>query len=707
MRIFLKKIKSFFQTNWLEVLVNFYKSIPSIYKTTFWTVFIALNIVFAYHTVNFIWGNHERSYVREGISWNNFWYEARFTETIPYALFGFELLPILLSLFAFAGISMTVLALAIYWKIPKEKWLYIIFGLTMAFIPYNLSWLYHIAQTSFLWGGSIIVFSLILLDKITEGKVSRWWHFAVVFLLWFALGFNAAFINTIFICFIGCCLIDLCHGQKLSMLFKKGVIGLIDIFTAALMLKCSVILAIKHDVIIHNFYNTTTIKLSDVLSKLKEIAGYSLEQFTITYPFFEKTCLCMMWIVSILALLTVLGKLPRKKWWLNVFVAIFAFVGLLFASQFAIFISDNRLHLQFLFRLTGFFSLYFIFALMLAILCNFWRVTFFKNVLFILTVFIIGLFIQRDVYAIRIWKHGWEAENKIHDRIMARIENTPDFSYDKRYQIAVIGDLPLRAHFYRGEYKNEDVSVLGWSYRAPWLQQAYMNFYAPVDFIERQYHSGWTMEYTERLFKALSEDALTYIYENAAPWPAPGAVIVQGKFILVFMNKAQTRIFKRLLRDHIRGRNSWKTFKSISASHPEWGDIATIRFLERDRILRVGTNDTATVLEFDNQRLVLKWDDFGVETFIKNSSDIFELASINSAISGSSIILASHEEWHPAGEPQKLQFISKNKIVRVASQDIAIVKKITDNELILDWYAHGTEYFKKDGNGVYRFYKKE
>ena len=69
--------------------------------------------------------------------------------------------------------------------------------------------------------------------------------------------------------------------------------------------------------------------------------------------------------------------------------------------------------------------------------------------------------------------------------------------------------------------------------------------------------------------------------------------------------------------------------------------------------------------------------------------------------------MASHGNWPPAWEPQKLQFISKNQIIRIANRDIAIVKKFTDDELILDWYVYGTEYFKKDENGVYRFYKKE
>ena len=38
-----------------------------------------------------------------------------------------------------------------------------------------------------------------------------------------------------------------------------------------------------------------------------------------------------------------------------------------------------------------------------------------------------------------------------------------------------------------------------------------------------------------------------------------------------------------------------------------------------DRIVRSRIGDTATVLNFDENRLVVRWDDFGVETFIKTA----------------------------------------------------------------------------------------
>ena len=709
MRLF-SKLKSFFTTDLLGYLVKGYKRIPSLYKTTFWTVFIALNIVFAYHTAHFIWGNHEWVYMRTGVTWRNFWYEARFTETIPYAIFGFELLPIILNLFAFMGLTLSVLSLAIYWKLPKEKWVYIGFCLIMAFIPYNLCWLYHVAQTTFLWGCFVVVSALAILEKILERKISLLWHLFVVFLLWFALGFSAALINTIFICFIGRCLIDLCQGVAFFKLIRKGLFGLIDIIAAACLLKGTIIVIDTYGFLGENFYNVNTMQFNsfpEVWTKLKEVAVYSIEQFTISYPFFELPCLFLMWILIGLACLTLLWFLPRRRWWLRALALLIGIAGILFASQFAIFISENRIKLQFMFRLTGFFSLNFIFGFALAVLLSYWKKPFFKNILFILVVAGTGLFIQRDMYAMRVWKQGLDAENKIYDRVLARIENLEGFSYNKRYRIVIVGDLSLRDRYYQGTYDDKDATILGWSYRTPWTYPSYFNFYAPQDFITGGFQNEWGLKYTEKLFTHLSENSIDYIAENAEPWPAPGSVMIQDDIILIFMDNMETRTFKKLLSDYHR---EWAEFqvsdhpKTIQVYHPNWGRAEPLNFVTADRMMRAWRRDAATVLAFDGHRLIIKWDEYGTETFIKNNDGIYVYSENGASdFNRRSIVMASHRDWPPAWQPQGLQFISKNKIMRIANNDIAVVKKYTDDELVLEWYAYGTEYFQKDENGIYRW----
>lgn len=699
-------IVTFFQKDFRTFLVKSYKKIPSLYKRTFWTVFIALNIVFAYHTAHFIWGNHEWVYMREGISWKGFWYEARFTETLPYALFGFEFLPIALNLFAFAGISASVLALAIYWKLPKEKWIYLGFCLMMAFIPYNLNWLYHVAQTTFLWGTLIIILALSLIDKITEKKISFYYHLLVIFLLWFVLGFNAAFINTIFICFIGRFLLDLCQGKELIPLIKKGLIGFIDIVISACLLKGTIVLLDKYDFLGDDFYNVNTIALSEVWSKFKEVLGYSFEQFKITYPFFEKPCVYVSMLLLILGLFTLGVSFFKKRSYKTFPLFLLGIFGILFASQLAIFISENRIKLQFMFRLTGFFSLQFIFAFMLAILCIFWKKHVLRNILFVLMIGITGLFIQRDMYAMRVWKQGLDAENKVFDRIMIRLENLQDFSYDKQYRIVVVGEYSLRERFYQGDPKEMDASVLSWAYRAPWTYPAFFNFYAPKDFIKGGFQNGWGFQYVEKLFTHLSQDTIEYLLEYAQIWPSKESVVIKDGIIFIFIDKNDMRTFKSILSDYYKRRRFFQdsdSIKQIEAYHPHWGSVNTLEFKTFDRVMRPESGDSATILFFDENKIILKWDDFGTETFLKNDTGVYEYIEKEGNYFENEFIFASHKAWPPAWKPQKLKFISRNKILRVANNDMAIVEKFTKDELVLRWYSYGRERFKKDASGVYRF----
>ena len=132
-------------------------------------------------------------------------------------------------------------------------------------------------------------------------------------------------------------------------------------------------------------------------------------------------------------------------------------------------------------------------------------------------------------------------------------------------------------------------------------------------------------------------------------------------------------------------------------------------FTSKDRILCAERFDTATVLGFDENKLVLKWDDYGMETFLLNNNGIYEFTgdinkfTENSEKINNEIVLASHGAWSADWQPQELQYISSNKIMRLETKDVVLVKNHTDTELILDWYSYGEERFIKDEDGVYSF----
>ena len=552
------EIKKFLNSDLLDFLIQGYHKIPAIYKKTFWTVFIVLNIVFAFHTVSFFWSNHEWPLMAGHISPTHFWYEARFTQTMPYVLFGSRILPVMMNIFGFFGLALSSVALAIYWKIPKKVSFYIAFSLMTALMPYNLIWLYHTAQTSYFWGVFIIVCALELFDKKLDSHYLILWSIPISFMLFWTMGMNASFIMTIFILTIGRYSIDFVNGEKVFTLFKKASLLFLNIIVATAILKLCVILAQHYHILLSGFYNTQHIALSDIFSKFFRIIPYMWKQFTITYPFFDDCFLSFLLCISALGFITFFWQSIKKRGFvLGFWVVFFMTIALLMASQLTTLIAKQE-GIEFWFRITGYFGLYYIFALMIAFLCHFFTKNMLKNILFLIATVLITFNIQRDMYAIKVWYQGREAETKLMDRVMAHIEMSEGFQYDKKYGILLLGDFSLRMKYYQEHYDMYDMSILNWSFRAPWETMTYFNYYAPSNFIHTNYRDYWNFEFTKKLFPRLSTDTFNFILNKASIWPDKNSVFIKDNTIFVILDKGLLNSLKRQINLYLKKNTSEK-----------------------------------------------------------------------------------------------------------------------------------------------------
>ena len=608
-------------------LAQKYKKIPSLYKKTFWTVFVILNIVFAFHTISFFWSNHEWPVMKGHISPTYHWYEARFTQTIPYILMGSRILPVLMNIFGFLGLSLSTIALAIYWKLPKRTCAYIGFCLVVALMPYNLIWLYHTAQTSYFWGGAIIVGALEIYEHKCRKLSAILWHILVIGLLFFVLGMNASYINTIFIFIIGRYFIEFIEKGCVGTLFKKSCILFLDIVLAVLLLKGCVMMA-DHYHVLWKLYNIQHITVDKIPAKFLKILPYMWEQFNITYPFLDSTYLWLLKGMGILALMTVLLLgIHRRGWVMGVIVFFAMIAGLLIASQLTTLIAPSE-YIPFWLRITGYFGHYYIFSLMIAFLFCFFRPIFLKNLLFLLTVILITFEVQRDMYAMRVWQQGREAENKLMDRVMARVEMADGFDYSKNYGILLLGDFSLRKRYYDEPYVDNDVSVLGWSFRAPWETMTYFNFYAPRNFIYTNYRNYWNFDFVDRLLPTLALDTLEFIQTKAKVWPDKDSVFIKNGTIFIILEKGLLNEFKGKIAQYLRKNPILKERKVLSLYHPNWKDgVEEVEFLTPRRVIHPQMNILANVESETEDQIVLIWDCCGREVFVKNSEGVYEFKS--------------------------------------------------------------------------------
>lgn len=66
-----------------------------------------------------------------------------------------------------------------------------------------------------------------------------------------------------------------------------------------------------------------------------------------------------------------------------------------------------------------------------------------KRLGYALAVIVIFAGFVRVAYALKVWKFGWEAETKLAERIITRLEKLPEFNVNGHYKLLQIGEQSL------------------------------------------------------------------------------------------------------------------------------------------------------------------------------------------------------------------------------------------------------------------------
>ena len=120
---------------------------------------------------------------------------------------------------------------------------------------------------------------------------------------------------------------------------------------------------------------------------------------------------------------------------------------ILLASKLAFFLSvpsaENPAHLA---RI-DFFGLPLIYALALTTVLKLGG-AYLKRLGYALAIVVIFAGFVRVAYALKVWKFGWEAETKLAERIITRLEKLPEFNVNGHYKLLQIGEQSLRGKYY-------------------------------------------------------------------------------------------------------------------------------------------------------------------------------------------------------------------------------------------------------------------
>ncbi len=495
------------------------------YKLELWVSFALINLAFLFHTINFISGDHDWNYIKAPNYWSEGAFEGRPLHFVLQSiLFDGHVLPILNNAVSFFALALSGILLAKYWQIPYSKTNYILFSVFTATLPYTMVWLFYAKDMLINLSLPLIgVSSLLLAEKAIKRK-NIYYHIIATLLMFFAFASYVAMVNFYGVCFLSYILISYINKKEnIFSIIKQNLPVIADMVVGLILFKISLYMTN-----VENSYNTQIISLDYLPKKIIDTISVMFEQFVTVLPFMEYKYKLLLLVMSVLALVLILAKAKVKK----SFISILLILGILFSSKLAYFIADERGQIlaemenfAFVPRL-DFYGLVYVYAFALACILQYTKKYLYKTAIALVCVITFMSFV-RDMYAQKVWKLGFDAEMKAHERIVTRIEEHPFFYPNRQYRLLQIGSLSLRENYYRKDIREiVSLDLLSTSFTPEFMSRIVYNFYYPKNIF-----------YNNATVDDLSPYGHQFLFTEAKPFPQEGSIFIDRDIIIVVLTE--------------------------------------------------------------------------------------------------------------------------------------------------------------------------
>ena len=517
--------------DWADECVKGYNAIPRLYRKSFWQLFGFINLAFLFHTINFMWGNRDWAAVRFAVNPEQALSEGRFSAFwLQELLFDGKILPVINNLWAFAGLSLAGVLLGIYWKLPQRTAAFVVTGLFFIITPYTMSWLYFAQNTlGNLWLPAMVLTALLLAENRSKNLNATYLcNICSVLLFVIALGTYLPVLNFILVAVLGKVFLQTVFSDiDLKCAFKRSLQCCANL-TAGLMIYAFIIIILKDTDVIKPAYNTVLAPLWSYPAKIPALLMIIFTQFGTTMPFMDIAYKGGYLLMCLIGLFSLIILSPNAKAAMRGLVLI---PLILLASKLTFMLSvpsaENPAHLA---RI-DFYGLPLIYALSLAIILKLGG-NYLKRIGYGLAILIIFMGFVRLSYAQKVWKFGWDAETKLAERIITRLEKLEDFNVNGHYKLLQIGNQSLRGKYYLHKNGETDSGeLLGWSYYDAGRSKDAYNFYYQADFLEAD----------SDLATAIQENPTIkeYLMNKARAWPAKESLYLSGNYIVLVLDETE------------------------------------------------------------------------------------------------------------------------------------------------------------------------
>lgn len=519
-----------------EIITKKWQAISPISKKSFLWIFLITNIVFLFHTVQYMWGNHDWGLIKSGISISQDLWAGRFTSGLVQQFLGGDLLPVINNIFCFTGFTFAMIYLAKYWKVPQTPLNYTLFGLFIILMPYTLSWLWYIKQTSLYWNVFFVIYALYISQRKTYTS-----SVIAIILMVISLGAYASIISTIAIVLLGRIWLDIIIEQKsIKEVFHTYLRTSINILISVIIFKLILIYYDYAGKLRNGTPNTEYITFSELPEKIKLVLRSIKEIFYIQLPFIE-----LPWkiLVSIpLIYITYLIVKMQKK---EKLCALGVLVIILLSSQITNFMAKADFSHK---ARIDFFSLPYIFTIF--IVCCLRGKKGIKSIILILMCCSIWLCVLSAMRFQKAFYLGRQAEMQVYTDIISRIKQDKQFDIKRKYRMFSTSAKGMRKYFYRQQNQKWDEALLGDALIPHWDGKPVYNFYEAESYLS-SYANIERKESIAHLSPFEIKHIADFVLNKAEPYPHKNSVYVDDKYIIVIydekgLNNAKRHIQARL-----------------------------------------------------------------------------------------------------------------------------------------------------------------
>lgn len=525
-----------------------YHDIDLVYKKTFWTVFIILHLVFLYYSIHFLWGNHDWWYVTHGMWKSISWWNGRFTNYLPNQLLGGRFLPLLTMSLALFGFSFTGILLAYYWKVEKRFFNYLVISLVIVLNPLVLYWIYFAIDTvSHLWIPSILILALILSEK-----KSYFYFFLAYLLIIMGLGAYSSGINTIAIVFLGKVILSYCfEDQSIVFLYTKFKRTFLCIIAGLISFKIIISMLIFLEKTQAVEYVSTNL-LNSLGKNFFKLVVDSFANLWYSVPFYDHDIVQLTIFISLFSFI-VLCWYQRKYTFKKISQWCLFILGIcllpLALNTTSFVLGFNKPEARILFFGNIFFVAFFIAVILKTKLI--WA----KNILIVFLIFLLPMNVYRLVEAQKLWKMDFDYQNGIHEQILKRIVESPNYVEDRTYTVICWGSQrsSYLLKFYDANFDSYDVLFFT---RSAFAGHAFPNALKFYNFNSKVNYFLITLLNNENINIAGQTNINIYqillpyydlLKSTVKQWPAKNSVLVNGDCIFINFDDKTLETFLKIL----------------------------------------------------------------------------------------------------------------------------------------------------------------